>query len=53
MVRLLRAPSAADASRKLFGTSFNISSVERMMIGSIKNASASEPPKAFCLKRKV
>ena len=44
-VRHRRAPSASLACRRSFGTSFSISSLERMTIGSISAASASEPAK--------
>ena len=44
-VRQRRAPSASLACRRSSGTSFSISSDERITIGSIRHASASEPAK--------
>ncbi len=49
-VRMVRAwldPSARLASRRSSGTSFSISSVERMTIGSIRQARARAPAKPF------
>ena len=45
MVRDRLEPSAMLASRRWSGTSRSISSVERMMIGSIRHARASAPAK--------
>src|SRR5205823_9716342 len=53
VVRHVRAPIAALASRRLFGTSRSISSVVRTTMGSIRQASASAPANADCLYRRT
>ena len=45
IVRHFGTPSAYDASRSSFGTSLSISSVDRMITGSMRISSASEPAK--------